>query len=252
MKSYISLFINLILIVIIFQTSAQELLVSKACPVVYNNKNIGILAFSIPWYHNGGTQASYIAKDNATGVGIEIHFLVNENGVYNTVQKKLCDQYRIMQFRNTNAKLPINEDSVQLDIPFSHGEPFYDAPPLEFGHGMHETPLDHQDKPWNNTIMRASTVAIYDTPFVSDSYGIEGKNIEVKFETCVVCRKFKSLDKILACGSWGFNREYMGGMTAWSEPEADPIKCFDSPKKEHLEVLNNSKLVSYKEGIDWK
>lgn len=250
MKSNIVM--SLLLIAISFQTSAQDLLVAKTCPVVYNNTNIGILAFSMPWYHNGGSQASYIAKDNATGIGIEIHFLANKNGFSDTKQQKICDQFRIMQFRNTNAKLPRGEDKVQLDIPATHPEPFYDAPPLEFGHGMHQTPIDHHDKPWKNIIMRASTVAIYDTPFVSDSYGIEGKDIIVKFETCVVCRHFKKADHILSCGSWGFNREYMGGMTAWSEPEADPIKCSDAPNKEHLEVLNNSNLVSYKQGIDWQ
>ncbi|WP_157534177.1 hypothetical protein [Moritella sp. JT01] len=38
------------------------------------------MAFSQHWYHNGSDNAAYQARDNATGVGIEIHFLTNDKG----------------------------------------------------------------------------------------------------------------------------------------------------------------------------
>jgi len=239
-------------ILISFSAIAEDLLVTKTCPVLHNKSKIGILAFSIPWFHNGGSQASYIAKDNATGIGIEIHFLVNSEGLAHNQKSLACDKYRILQFRNTNAKLPSDQTKIQLDIPINSVEPFYDSFPLEFGHGMHKTPSDMRDKPWINSVMRASTVAIYDTPFVSDNYGVEGENIEVTFETCVVCQQFKAVDIILSCGTWGFNREYMGGMTAWSEPEAYPIKCSSELNNEYIKVLKNTKHISYKYGLDWK
>ncbi|WP_252097532.1 hypothetical protein [Pseudoalteromonas sp. NBT06-2] len=225
---------------------------TKTCPVIFKNQNVGILAFSIPWFHNSGSQASYIAKDSATGIGIEIHFLVNDKGLKVIKKSKLCDQYRMIQFRDTNAKLPLGQNKIQLDIPTQNPEPFYDSLPLEFGHGMHKTPIDTRDKPWTFTAMRASTVAIYDTPFVSDNYGIEGKDIEVKFETCVVCQKFKTVDRILSCGSWGFNREYMGDTTSWSEPVVYPIKCSIKPNKVYLKALDNTQNISYRYGLDWR
>lgn len=243
----LNMFVVVSIFIILFSCKifADDLLVSKTCPVLHKNKSVGILAFSVPWFHNGGSPATYTAKDNDTGIGIEIHFLANKHGLSLKSEKKLCDKYRMLQFRDTSARLLNNEKNVQLDIPKNSLEPFYDALPLEFGHGMHKTPKDTADKPWENRIMRASTIGIYDTPFVSDNYGIEGNDIMVKFETCVVCQKREQIDHILSCGTWGFNREYMGGMTAWSEPEAYPIKCINKPKKEHLDVLKNSKFTAY-------
>ena len=246
MKPYHIIIYLSLLILVSINSQAQDLLVSKACPVFFNNHKIGLLAFSIPWYHDGGTNASYIAKDDSTGIGIEVHFLVNQNG-----KKKRCDRYRMIQFRSTNAKLDPEQEALELDIPKNNKQPFYDAEPLEFGHGMHLTPTDTTDKPWNTRIMRASAIAIYDTPYVSDYYGIKGQNIIVKFNTCVVCQKYDGLDTILSCGSWGFNREYMGGMTAWSEPEADKVKCHTSPGSKQLNILKNTKLVTYQYGKDW-
>ncbi|SFC08555.1 hypothetical protein SAMN02745724_00877 [Pseudoalteromonas denitrificans DSM 6059] len=174
-------FIVLYFALIHFNSSAHDLLVAKSCPVTFNQSPVGILVFSFPWFHNSGSDAAYIAKDNATGIGIEIHFFSNNQGQIKGKNIAKCQKYRMVQIRKTNAKLSKKHNEIEIDVPNQSTEPFYDNHLLEFGYGTHKSPIDSQDKPWKAQVMRASTVAIYDTPFVSDSYGHEGKDIKVKF-----------------------------------------------------------------------
>jgi len=239
------------------QHSENELLVGAVCPVNSTtsgiaNKSMGILAFSQHWFHDGGSNASYQARDNATGVGIEIHFLANDNGFIKGKNVADCQQYRIIQLRQTNIKHLINELPVQIDIPDTFTLPFYDNHTLEHGHGMHQTPKDNQDKPWTKPVMRASSVAIYDTPYVSDAYGTEGEDIQVTFETCVVCQREQQYDQLLSCGTWGFRRDYLGGMTGWTEPEFIPVQCATQPSPQYLTTLDNSARIDYDYWLDWR
>jgi len=179
----------------------NELLLGKVCPVdslvpEYTQVPIGILAFSQHWYHDGGDNAAYQARDNATGVGIEIHFLANDAGFVKGRNVANCQRYRIIQLRQTNIKNLVNELPVQIDIPNTFSLPFYDNHTLEHVHGMHNPPKDNDDKPWTQSVMRASSVAIYGTPYVSDAYGTEGEDIQVMFETCVVCQRDQGYDQL--------------------------------------------------------
>jgi len=69
-------------------TEAQELLPDKICPVIFPAANdisskaseLGLLVISKAWFHNSGQLAGYIAKDDATGIGVEIHFLPTAMG----------------------------------------------------------------------------------------------------------------------------------------------------------------------------
>lgn len=235
----------------------NELLLNKVCPVSsptpsLTQESIGILAFSQHWYHDGGDNAAYQARDNATGVGIEIHFLANDNGFVKGRNVENCQRYRIIQLRQTNIKNLVNELPVQIDIPNTFSLPFYDNHTLEHGHGMHKTPKDNQDKPWAQSVMRASSVAIYDTPYVSDAYGTEGEDIRVTFETCVVCQREQGYDQLLSCGSWGFQRDYMGGMTGWAEPEFIPVQCSVKPSDLYLTTLDNTERIDYRYWLDWR
>ena len=236
---------------------ANELILNKVCPVTSPstkppNDSVGILAFSQHWYHDGGDNAAYQARDNATGVGIEIHFFTNNKGVIQGQNIADCQRYRIIQLRQTNIKTLINELPIQIDIPDTFILPFYDNHTLEHGHGMHKTPKDNRDKPWEESIMRASSVAIYDTPYVSDAYGSEGEDIQVMFETCVVCQREQQYDQLLSCGSWGFSRDYMGGMTGWAEPEFIPVQCAAQPSQQYLTTLDNSERIDYRYWLDWR
>lgn len=185
---------------------AQDLEVAKVCPVYHNQHALGVLTFSNHWYHSGRAQASYTAADNATGVGVEIHWFSSQLGAVKQGNKAGCQRYRIIQSRATNAKLFDNEQALQIDIPTDIETPFYDQHPMEFGRGTHSTPQDTRDKPWERAPMRASTLAIYDTPFISDAFGFEGEHITVAFETCLVCQRDDQYDTVLACGLWGYQR----------------------------------------------
>jgi len=231
---------------------ADELLVGKACPVTFQKESVGILVFSKEWYHNSRDQASYIPKDDATGVGLEIHLFANQTGHLTGQNIAGCSRYRLLQVRSTTARLFDGERAVQIDVPDEFLNPFYDNAPLEHGYGMHRAPVDDRDKPWSGRPSRASTVAIYDTPYVSDAYGIEGKNIEVQFETCVVCERDNRYDAILSCGRWGYTREYMGGMTGWTEPEFDGVQCQSRPSQVFQDVLDNSNRIEYSFWLNWR
>jgi hypothetical protein len=54
----------------------DELNVGKVCPVTQQQTVLGHLVLSTPWYHDSSGNAAYIARDNAIGVGIDIHSLV--------------------------------------------------------------------------------------------------------------------------------------------------------------------------------
>lgn len=231
---------------------AEELLVGKVCPVSYEQENIGILVFSREWYHSSRDNASYIASDNATGVGLEIHLFANKTGHLTGDNTARCDQYRLLQVRSTTARLFDGESAVQIDVPDEFDNPFYDNAPLEYGYGMHLTPEDDRDKPWSGRPTRASTVAIYDTPYVSDAYGVEGKNINVQFETCVVCEREDRYDTLLACGTWGYTRDYMGGSTGWTEPEFTGVQCNATPSTTFQQALIRSHRVEYAYWLNWR
>jgi len=233
-------------------SSAEELLVGKACPVSYKKENIGILVFSKEWYHSSRDNASYIPRDNATGIGLEIHLFASKHGHLRGSNLAQCSRYRLLQIRSTTARLFDGEQAVQIDIPDGFNDPFYDNSPLEHGYGSHMTPIDDRDKPWQGQHSRTSTVAIYDTPYVSDAYGIEGENIDVTFETCVVCERELSYDTILACGTWGYTREYMGGQTGWAEPEFAGVQCNDEPSETFQQILDGSNRVDYSFWINWR
>lgn len=240
------------LLVTIGPLEAADLEVGKVCPVLYQKESIGLLVFSKEWYHSGRSDASYIPKDDATGVGLEIHLINNEAGHISSQNIAHCDRYRLIQIRKTTARLFEGEKRLQIDVPDHFLDPFYDNHPLEHGYGVHKTPKDDLDKPWNGQPGRASTVAIYDTPYVSDAYGIEGKDIDVDFETCVVCERGRLYDNILSCGSWGYKREYMGGMTGWAEPEFKGVQCHSAPSEQFKNTLNNSNRIEYSYWINWR
>jgi hypothetical protein len=231
---------------------AADLEVGKVCPVTYQKEPIGHLVFSKEWYHSGRSDASYIPKDDATGVGLEIHLFNNDAGHLKGQNIAHCDRYRLIQIRKTNARLFSGEKHVQIDVPDHFLDPFYDNAPLEHGYGVHHTPLDDEDKPWNGRPVRASTVAIYDTPYVSDSYGVEGQDLAVNFETCVVCERDRQYDNVLSCGSWGYKREYMGGMTGWAEPEFTGVQCKAKPSEQFQHTLNHSNRIEYSYWINWR
>lgn len=232
--------------------SSQELYVEKSCPVLWNQQQVGILIFSQPWFHNSRSQAAYIPKDDATGIGVEIHFMANKIGHIPGNNAAKCQQYRFAQFRETNASLAINERARQMDIPPQFSKPFYDTLPLEFGRGTHTSPSDLSDKPWSNIPTRAATVSMYDTPYVSDGYGQDGHNITVKFETCVVCQRESHHDDILSCGTWGFTREYIDEMSGWAEPEPHPFTCQATPTDAYLTTLDQHPYINYRYWLDWR
>lgn len=233
----------------------DTLTVGKACPVYadsHEKTQVGTLAFSQPWYHSGRTDARYIPGDNATGIGIEIHFFSNETGQVTGNNIASCNRYRLVQIRQTSARLFDGESAVQIDIPEQAPTPFYDSPPMEHGYGTHLTPLDDSDKPWIGRPVRASTVAIYDTPYVSDSYGIEGQHIRTRFETCVVCERDQSYDSVLSCGSWGFQRDYLNEETGWTEPDLLPMRCLGQPSPQFRQTLEQSNQVAYSFWLHWR
>ncbi|WP_411992235.1 hypothetical protein [Agarivorans sp. DSG3-1] len=231
---------------------ASDLWVGKVCPVTYQQNTLGILVFSEAWFHSGRQQASYIARDNATGVGLEIHLFANRLGEVELENQAQCTQYRMLQIRTTNRRLLDDERQAQIDAPLHFVEPFYDASPLEHGAGMHNTPSDTSDKPWNSPPKRASTLAIYDTPFVSDALGKEGEDIQVEFETCVVCQRDSGFDSILSCGRWGYSREYMDENTGWAEPEFHGTECLNSPSRHYQETVSLSEEFPYSYWLDWR
>lgn len=237
------------------QLFAEELLVAKICPVQAEIKSsqthLGILAFSKAWFHSSRSQASYIATDNATGVGLEIHFFSNLNGQLKGRNQAQCDKYRMLQVRKSNISL-VNENINQLDIPPDNTEPFYDGKNLEHGRGNHYTPADDQDKPWEGQVQRSSTVAIYDTPYISDAYGVEGEDITIMFETCVVCERENSYDQLLSCGQWGYTREYLGGFTGWTEPEFIPVSCHKKASDTLKNTIEYNESLSYHYWINWR
>lgn len=250
MKEYLTI----VTIVISFTgpLSAADLEVGKVCPVIYQKEPIGHLVFSKEWYHSGRSDASYIPKDDATGVGLEIHLFNNQTGHLRGQNIAQCDRYRLIQIRKTNARLFSGEKNLQIDVPDHFLDPFYDNAPLEHGYGVHQTPLDDKDKPWNGRPVRASTVGIYDTPYVSDYFGVEGQDIDVNFETCVVCERDHRYDNVLSCGSWGYKREYMGGMTGWAEPEFTGVQCKAKPSEQFQNTLNLSNRIEYSYWINWR
>ncbi|MCE2595694.1 hypothetical protein K6Y31_12815 [Motilimonas cestriensis] len=231
---------------------AEDLLVGKSCPVSFQNQPLGILVFSKEWYHNGRERASYTPYDNATGVGIEIHFLSNQAGGLKQQNVARCDRYRLLQIRRSNLRLSEDEQPMQIDVPHQFEEPFYDHAPLEHGYGTHASPIDINDKPWPIRPMRASTVALYDTPYASDHYGKEGEPINVMFETCVVCQREDQYDNLLACGSWGYQRDYMGGYVGWSEPEFIHPQCLSQPSHNFKHTLDQQQMVDYRYWLDWR
>lgn len=259
MSKYFALSASLsILFTLNLNTSmANELIVAKICPVKTpdhkENKEVllGNLAFSQEWFHSSRSQASYIASDNATGVGIEIHFFASLNGQIKGRNQAQCDQYRMLQIRMSNINF-INENKNKLDIPPENTEPFYDQGDLEFGHGKHYTPLDDQDKPWQGQVQRNSTVAIYDTPYISDAYGVDGEDMTIQFETCVVCERENNYDQLLSCGQWGYTREYIGGSTGWTEPEFIPVSCLASASDTFKETIEFNESSSYHYWINWR
>ena len=230
----------------------QELWVAKACPVNYQNESIGILVFSKEWYHNGRQDASYEAFDNATGVGVEIHFFNNSHGALKQQNPIQCDRYRLLQVRNANLRLDDGSMPIQIDVPDQFDEPFYDNNPLEHGYGTHLSPADLADKPWPVRPVRASTVALYDTPYASDYYGIEGQPISVVFETCVVCQREDRYDSLLACGIWGYQRDYMGGYVGWSEPEYIGPQCLNEPSQVFKDTLDHQEKFNYRYWLHWR
>ena len=245
-------FLNFIILpFIVLPVQSNELVLAKVCPVKFAEQSLGILAFSQPWYHDGLQSAAYHARDNDIGVGLEIHFFANLKGEIKHKNLAQCDNYRIIQTRYTSAIIPGHQKSLQLDIPQSFDQPYYDSEPLEFGRGNHQTPTDNSDKPWTNQTTRSSTVAIYDTPFVSDIFGVEGQDINVQFETCIVCQREQGYDQILGCGKWGFIREHTD-INEWAEPDFIPVQCQLAPSDDYAETLNSSIQVDYEYWLDWR
>lgn len=235
-------------------TEASELLVGKSCPVsaAQDKTPLGFLVISQPWFHSSRSQAAYIAGDNATGIGVEIHFFAGQQGATDGINRARCSRYRLLQVRTTTARLFAGEKPVQIDVPDEAVQPFYDNEPLEHGYGTHRTPADAEDKPWQGRPMRASTVALYDTPYVSDNYGIEGKPIRTTFETCVVCERDQGYDSLLSCASWGYQRDYLNEETGWTEPELLPLTCLARPSQRFTATLGQSNRVAYNYWLDWR
>lgn len=231
---------------------ADDLKVGKSCPVFFADAQIGELILSKPWYHSSRSNARYIAGDNATGIGIEVHLKNHHIGKVTGLNFAGCDRFRILQVRKTSAKLLPGESSIQIDVPNESLNPFYDNAPLEHGYGLHQTPIDDSDKPWQGRVYRDADVSIYDTPYVSDSWGVEGRHIEVQFETCAVCERDNRFDSILSCGHWGYRRDYMGGMTGWSEPEFSGFQCSAGPSHLLATTLRNSHRIDYSYWIHWR
>lgn len=231
---------------------AADLIVGKVCPVLYDENTVGNLIFSKAWYHSSRSNARYVPGDNATGIGLEIHLKNNFQGKIEGLNLAECTKFRLLQVRKTNARLLQGEKKTQIDIPDHLSNPFYDNAPLEYGHGVHQTPLDDIDKPWDGRHHRDSSVAIYDTPYVSDAYGVEGEHIEVAFETCAVCERQYGYDTVLSCGSWGYVREYMGGMTGWAEPEFTGVQCSNAASSEFEKAILLSNRVEYSYWIHWR
>ncbi|WP_067867590.1 hypothetical protein [Neptuniibacter marinus] len=252
MVNYYKVLPLILLSVLSHKLWAGELKVGKVCPVTYQKESIGRLIFSKPWYHSSRSNAKYIPGDNATGIGLEIHLKNNFNGKTDGLNLADCDRYRLLQIRKTNAKLHQGERGIQIDIPNEAENPFYDNAPLEHGRGLHKTPKDDADKPWQGRFFRDASVSIYDTPYVSDSYGVEGKDLEVDFETCAICERDQHYDLVLSCGTWGYKREYMGGMTGWAEPEFKGVQCSSSASQLFQTTINNSNRVEYSYWIHWR
>ncbi|WP_250657516.1 hypothetical protein [Alkalimarinus coralli] len=231
---------------------ASELEVGKVCPVAYQGHEVGNLVVSRPWYHSSRLDAAYTAMDNATGIGVEIHFFSNVAGDTRHQNIAECDRFRLLQTRDSTARLVPGEKTSQLDIPSVFDEPFSDNSPLEHGRGTHLTPHDDRDKPWQGRVSRSSTVALYDTPYVSDGFGVEGEDIAVKFHTCVVCEREVGFDNVLSCVDWGYRREYMGGMTGWAEPDLLPMQCQLTAPQTLEETLDNDNQVSYQHWLNWR
>ncbi|WP_432464504.1 MULTISPECIES: hypothetical protein [unclassified Agarivorans] len=233
-------------------SSTDDLLVGKVCPVSYQQQALGILVFSQAWYHSGRQQASYVARDNATGVGVEIHLFTNRSGELELENQANCSRYRMLQVRTTNRRLLADELGSQVDAPAQLLEPFYDTEPLEYGYGVHATPQDHFDKPWQGRPKRASTLAIYDTPFVSDALGKLGQNIEVDFETCVVCQRDVGYDSILSCGRWGYQREFLDERSGWAEPEYKEATCLNFPSIGFRQTVDLAEPFEYQHWLNWR
>ncbi|MDX1397084.1 MAG: hypothetical protein R3204_01005 [Oceanospirillum sp.] len=250
------LILSLLLMIISGPLNAETLTVGKACPVTFAEQDdarpVGLLVFSRPWFHSSRSNARYIAGDNATGIGLEIHFFANRNGHPQQFNQPKCDRYRLLQIRKTTARLFEGEKPVQIDIPAESSTPFYDNPPMEHGYGTHRTPVDDLDKPWSGRPVRASTVAIYDTPYVSDSYGIDGQHIRTEFETCVVCERDTAYDSLLSCGTWGYQRDYLNEETGWTEPELLPTECLNKPSQRFTNTLESSNQVAYHYWLEWR
>lgn len=243
----------LALFILSYSFFANGLEVSKICPVSNaTNQQLGLLVLSEFWFHSGRSDASYIATDNATGIGVEIHFFSNRAGQLSTRNLGQCDQYRIVQVRKTNSLLNRGELPLQIDIPSFFELPFYDNPPLEFGYRSHLTPIDNSDKPWPTRTSRASTIAIYDTPYVSDTYGISGKNIRVEFETCIVCTRKQGFDQLLSCATWGYQRDYLNEETGWTEPEVIAPQCNLNASEQFKKTLEENIIVDYQYWLDWR
>lgn len=223
----------------------EDLLVGKSCSVEFENEKLGTLVVSVPWFHASRTKAAYQAMDNATGIGVEIHYFASRNGDLRYENFANCDQYRFLQVRTTSSKLNQGELPLQVDIPDNQAKPYYDTDPLEHGYGTHLTPIDDSDKPWTGRVTRSSTVAIYDTPYVSDGYGIEGKDIVVRFETCAVCERDHTDDELLSCVTWGYVREYMGGLTGWAEPETIDMQCRQEASDSVLRAIRTKPSIAY-------
>lgn len=231
---------------------ADSLQVGTVCPVAHRQHSLGLLVFSKEWYHESRTNARYIPSDNATGIGIEIHFFSSNAGSIQHQNVAQCDRYRMLQIRQTNTKLDNNEQSLQIDVPEDFDTPFYDLAPMEYGEGTHLTPEDLTDKPWKSRPHRAATLSIYDTPYVTDYYGIEGNDIKVQFETCLVCQRQTQFDKILSCGQWGYERTYMAENQDWAEPEFTPVSCAVTPSSQLEQALQNSSQILYEYWLDWR
>lgn len=231
---------------------SDDLIVGKTCPVSFHGRALGVLVLSRPWFHSSRLDAAYQAMDNATGIGVEIHLFANAEGDIRFRNSAGCDRYRFLQVRKTTARLLDGERAIQIDIPQDAEEPFSDAEPLEHGRGTHLTPADSRDKPWRERSVRASTIALYDTPYVTDYFGKEGEDIRVRFETCAVCERDNSYDSILGCASWGYQRDYMGGFTGWAEPELLPIQCDNQLSSEFGDAVDSSNTVSYSYWFNWR
>lgn len=181
-----------------------------------------------------------------TGIGLEIHFLATSAGQIDNDNIANCDQYRVLQVRKSTK-----EPLFTIDIPETFNNPFYDNEPLEHGYGTHLTPVDTTDKPWQGRPQRISTVAIYDTPFASDDYKTEGQDIEMLFETCVVCQRQQQPDHLLSCGRWGYSRIYVNKTSHWSAATFIPPQCLNSPSEEFKDTLNNSQNLQYGYQEQW-